>query len=204
VWFCRWLKSFLWEANGGSPRYTGKLFIWSRSGRYRPNIWIVSWSCWRRSKCVLSYRPLCCELLRGEYLMSTITSMGEVVSVPPWPITQIFLSCIRAWLRAWCHVAWDVVVELECPSKLWLGMQRTIRWWWMNLFRGLLELSVLAPWISSIIIWCFQIGHRVLLWATQPPSWRSIGCLQWRSIQWHHMWTKDGGKQIVNSIRDLE
>jgi hypothetical protein len=47
---CR-LKSFRWEANGGSSRCAGKLSWSSGSGRGRPNDWIVSRRCWRHSRC---------------------------------------------------------------------------------------------------------------------------------------------------------
>jgi len=33
------------------------------------------------------------EFLRGDHLTSTITSLGEIVSLPRWPTTRISLGC---------------------------------------------------------------------------------------------------------------
>jgi hypothetical protein len=149
--------------------------------------------------------PLSGELLRGEDLRSTIATLWEVVSLPRLSITLISLGCTtRTWLRAWCHVQWGSKVKLGSAWKWRLGRQVTTPRWRMNLIWGLPELSVFAQYICSIIVRCSHIVFWALLWATQPTQWSHISCLRWRSVRWHHMWTKDGGKQIINSICDFE
>jgi len=207
VWFRSCLKSFRWEANGRSTRCT-RMLSWSRgSGRDLPNDWIVSRQFCRDLTCTWRWRPMSCEFLSWEQLRSTISSMGEMICLPWWPITQILLHHTRAWLWAWCHVEWSLVLELGSAWKWWLQRQVTIPWWlwwWMKLIHGLPKLIVFAQCISSIIIWYFHIVIRALLWAKQPTGWSHIGCLQWRSFHRHRMWTKDGSNQFINSIGDFE
>jgi hypothetical protein len=76
------LKSFRWETNGGSTR-CARIGSWSSgSGRGRPNDWNVSRKSWRHSRCSWRWRPMPCELLRGEHWQSTITSLGEIICLP--------------------------------------------------------------------------------------------------------------------------
>ena len=92
------LQWFCWEADGGSTRCAGKLSWSSGSGRGRPNDWIVCRRCCRHSTCAWRSRPMSRESLKGKHLRSTISSLGEIVSLPRWPITRISLSFTRAWL----------------------------------------------------------------------------------------------------------
>jgi len=206
--FCSRLKMFRWEPNGGSTRCAGNLSWSSGSRRGRPNDWIVSRRCWRHSRCAWRWRPMSCELLRGQHSRSTISSLVDMVSLPRWPITRISLGCTRTWLWAWCHVEWNLVVELESAWKGWLRRRITVPWWWrwrwIKLICRLPELGVFAWCISRIIIWCSHIVIGALLWAIQPTCWSHIGCLRRRSICRHRMWTKDGRNQIINPIGDFE
>jgi len=149
--------------------------------------------------------PCPIELLMGEHLRSTITSLGKIVSLLWWPITWISLGCNRAWLWSWCHGEWGMVVELGNAWEWRLRIGVTIPQWSRKMIRGLPELSLFVWCIPSVIIWCSDIVIWVLLlWDKQATRWSHIGCLRCWSIRRHHMWTKDGLRQRINSIGDFE
>jgi len=198
------LKSFHWKANRRCSRRTGKLPIWSWGRRCQPNYWIVSRRCWKYLRYAWRWRSLSCELLRGEHLRSTITSLREIVSLPSWPIFWIALGCSWVWFWAWCHVEWGKVVDLGRAWKWCLQKWVTIPWWWRKLIWRLLKLPVFSQCISRIIIWCSHIVLWALFLAKQPTLWSHIGCHLCRAVGCHCMWTKEGGEQIIYSIGDFE
>jgi hypothetical protein len=162
----------------------------SIGGRYWPNDWIVWGRWWRHSRCVWRWRPISSELLRVEHFKSTIPSLGEIICLPRWPITQKALESTRAWLWASCHVEWGIVVALGSARKWWLQGWVTIPRWSMNLICEVPELWEFARYLSSIIMWCSHIVMWALLWTKQPTRCSHIGWLRRKSVCWHHMGTK--------------
>jgi len=51
------------------------------------------------------------ELRRGEHLRPAITTLVQVISLPWWPITWIWLACAAGRLQTVCHVEWSLVVK---------------------------------------------------------------------------------------------
>jgi hypothetical protein len=54
---------------------------------------MVFWWSWRHSRCTGRFQPLPWNLRRGEHLRPTITTLGQVISLPRWPMTWISLHC---------------------------------------------------------------------------------------------------------------
>jgi len=160
----------------------------------------------RHSSWASTWRPMSCELLRGDHLRSTISSLGEIICLPQGLITRISLGRNGAWLWAWCDVEWNLVVEQGSAWKWWPRRWVTLPWcrWWMNLIRLLPELSVFARCISTRIMWSSYIVIWALLWAKQPTGSSHNGYLWRRTIRRNRMWTNDGSNQMINSIGDFE
>jgi len=131
-------------------------------------------------------------LLGGNRILATVAYNSHILGLHQ----SLVVSLVSSWM--------GMVVELGSTWKWRLRRRVTIPRWWRKLICGLPEWSVFVRCISSMIIWCSHIVIWALLWAKLPTRRSHIGCLRWRSIGRHRMWTKDGTNQRINSIGDFE
>jgi len=136
-WFCSWHEWFCWEVYWGSPRCTGTLYRWKKAGRCQLYDLIVYRLCWRHSSNTWRWRPFSSELLRGDHLKSTISSLVVIICFPRWPPTRISLGGTGPWLCAWSYVEYSRVVKLGRAWKLWLLRRVTFAWQWIKLIHEL-------------------------------------------------------------------
>jgi len=180
-------ESFRWEANGTTPRCTGRRSRWrSRPGRCWPIDWIVSRRSWRHCQCTWRWRPLSWWQLLGQHLRLAITTLVEVISLRLWPITWKSVACAGVWLwTVVCHVEWRLEIKLWSAWK-WLLWRRVSIPMKRMLFIGVLpRLTVLASDSSWTIIWGCWIVVKPRLRANQATLWRHIHCLPLRFLRGH-------------------
>jgi len=189
--FRRRQEWFHWEADGRSRMCARRRCRWrSRAGRCWPMNWIVSRRSWRHSWCTWRWRPLPWELLLENHSRLAITALVEVISLPRWPITWIFLAYAGGWLGNVCHVKWRMVIKLQSAWKWLLWRRVTIPMWQLILICVFPTSTVFASGRSFTIVRASWIVVTALLRAKYATRWSHIRCPRFRSLRRHVLWTK--------------